>query len=79
MRKQLSNQEQLNMSESTNHGAQALPNAAFTALGGNVFRASELTRGPWNVEHQHAGPPSPWPVRHWKLRLLRTDCCTWRA
>jgi acyl-CoA thioesterase len=34
-----------------------MPNAAFTALGGNVFRASELTRGPWNVQQQHAGPP----------------------
>lgn len=45
------------MSKSTNNGGQPLPNAAFTALGGNVFRASELTRGPWNVQHQHAGPP----------------------
>ena len=26
-------------------------------LGDDAFRATELTRGPWHVEHQHAGPP----------------------
>jgi len=26
-------------------------------LGPGAFRATELTRGPWNPEHQHAGPP----------------------
>lgn len=31
--------------------------AAFTALGTNVFRASQLTRGPWHPQQQHAGPP----------------------
>jgi len=41
------------MSETT----RALPGSAFTAVGGNVYRASELTRGPWHPEHQHAGPP----------------------
>lgn len=34
-----------------------LPDAAYTALGEGVFRASGLTRGPWHVEQQHAGPP----------------------
>ncbi|MBI5719555.1 MAG: thioesterase family protein [Burkholderiales bacterium] len=31
--------------------------AAYTALDARRFRASELTRGPWHPEHQHAGPP----------------------
>jgi len=30
--------------------------AAFVALE-RGFRATELTRGPWSPEHQHAGPP----------------------
>ena len=33
------------------------PRAAFTPLGGQVFRASQLTRGPWHPQQQHAGPP----------------------
>jgi hypothetical protein len=32
--------------------------AAYEDLGGGAFRASLLTQGPWNPEHQHAGPPS---------------------
>jgi Thioesterase-like superfamily len=32
--------------------------SAFTALGDGTYQASELTRGPWNPAHQHAGPPS---------------------
>ena len=32
--------------------------AAYVELGEGAFRASELTRGPWNPDHQHAGPPS---------------------
>ena len=35
----------------------ASPTAAFTSLGGNMFRASQLTRGPWHPQQQHAGPP----------------------
>lgn len=31
--------------------------AAFVPAGHDTFRATELTRGPWNPEHQHAGPP----------------------
>jgi hypothetical protein len=31
---------------------------AYTSTDGQVFRASELTRGPWHADHQHAGPPS---------------------
>ena len=38
-------------------GALAL-DAAFVDLGADVFRAGPLTRGPWNPDHQHAGPPS---------------------
>lgn len=36
---------------------QPAPDAAYTALGSDVFRASSLTRGPWHVQQQHAGPP----------------------
>ena len=31
--------------------------AAYTALDPRTFRASVLTRGPWDPGHQHAGPP----------------------
>lgn len=34
-----------------------MSDAAFVALEDGAFRATELTRGPWNPEHQHAGPP----------------------
>lgn len=34
-----------------------LTTAAFHPAAGG-FRASELTRGPWHPDHQHAGPPS---------------------
>ncbi len=32
--------------------------AAYSEVGDGMFRASELTRGPWHPDHQHAGPPS---------------------
>ena len=32
--------------------------AFFEPAGGNRFRATELTRGPWDPAAQHAGPPS---------------------
>lgn len=35
----------------------APPTAAYAAHGEHGYRASELTRGPWHPEHQHAGPP----------------------
>jgi hypothetical protein len=38
-------------------GALAL-DAAYVDLGADLFRAGPLTRGPWNPDHQHAGPPS---------------------
>lgn len=38
-------------------GASTL-DAAYVDLGAGVFRAGPLTRGPWNPDHQHAGPPS---------------------
>jgi len=34
------------------------PPSAFVALEDGAYQATELTRGPWNPEHQHAGPPS---------------------
>ena len=34
-----------------------MPTSAFVALGANDYQASELTRGPWHPDHQHAGPP----------------------
>lgn len=33
------------------------PTAAYAVHDARGFRASELTRGPWNPGHQHAGPP----------------------
>jgi hypothetical protein len=32
--------------------------AAYSEVTDGAFRASLLTRGPWNPDHQHAGPPS---------------------
>ena len=32
--------------------------AAYSEVSDGVFRAGELTRGPWHPDHQHAGPPS---------------------
>ncbi len=37
--------------------APEFPSAAFYALDAHVFGASELTRGPWHSQQQHAGPP----------------------
>jgi hypothetical protein len=34
-----------------------LPAAAYAALSPGAVRAGELTRGPWDARHQHAGPP----------------------
>ncbi len=34
-----------------------LPPAAYTVLSHRKVQASELTRGPWDPQHQHAGPP----------------------
>jgi hypothetical protein len=35
----------------------AAPESAFVPVGG-AWRATQLTRGPWDPGHQHAGPPS---------------------
>jgi len=35
----------------------ALPASAYVPAGEGTWRSSELTRGPWHPEHQHAGPP----------------------
>jgi hypothetical protein len=37
-------------------GTQGIPSSAFERAGAN-YRATELTRGPWDPAHQHAGPP----------------------
>lgn len=34
-----------------------LPPAAYTVVSTRTVRASVLTRGPWDPQHQHAGPP----------------------
>ena len=33
------------------------PSSAYAEAGDGRYRASELTRGPWDPGHQHAGPP----------------------
>lgn len=34
-----------------------LPDSAYVALANGAYAASDLTRGPWHPDHQHAGPP----------------------
>lgn len=34
------------------------PSSAFVRAGEAAWRATQLTRGPWDPGHQHAGPPS---------------------
>jgi hypothetical protein len=36
---------------------ESMPSSAYTALEGDWYRSSTLTRGPWHPDHQHAGPP----------------------
>jgi hypothetical protein len=36
----------------------ATPTSAYTSLPDGTYAATQLTRGPWNPQHQHAGPPS---------------------
>ena len=45
------------MPNSIEPAAGRAPAAAFTPLDAHVFRASQLTRGPWHPQQQHAGPP----------------------
>jgi hypothetical protein len=35
----------------------ALPASAYVPAGEGVWASTDLTRGPWHPEHQHAGPP----------------------
>lgn len=42
---------------SNDREAQAPASSAYIALANGAFRATELTRGPWDPGHQHAGPP----------------------
>ena len=41
----------------TPSAAEPLPSAAYAVISPRTVRASELTRGPWDLQHQHAGPP----------------------
>ena len=34
-----------------------IPANAYTPVHGGFYRSSTLTRGPWDPQHQHAGPP----------------------
>lgn len=43
--------------EPTPAPAPVLPPAAYSVISPRTVRASELTRGPWSPQHQHAGPP----------------------
>jgi Thioesterase-like superfamily len=36
---------------------ESMPSSAYTALDGDSYHSSLLTRGPWHPDHQHAGPP----------------------
>lgn len=41
-----------------NAGAQVeIPASAYVPAGEGAWRATALTRGPWDPKHQHAGPP----------------------
>ena len=40
-----------------NSATKALPASAYVPAGEGAWSSSELTRGPWHPEHQHAGPP----------------------
>jgi hypothetical protein len=33
------------------------PSSAYVALENGAFASTDLTRGPWHPDHQHAGPP----------------------
>lgn len=45
--------------------------ASFFVADGDAFRATELTRGPWSAEHQHAGPPAALLARALECALPR--------
>ena len=34
-----------------------MPDSAYRILADNTYQSTQLTRGPWNPKHQHAGPP----------------------
>ena len=47
----------MNPNQPTNPTNAEPPAAAFWLLDGQNFQSTQLTRGPWNPAHQHAGPP----------------------
>ncbi len=38
--------------------SEVMPGSAYIALPDGAYQSSSLTRGPWDHQHQHAGPPS---------------------
>jgi hypothetical protein len=48
---------------SDHHKPAHQPASAFVPLDEGRFRATDLTRGPWDPAHQHAGPPIALVVR----------------
>lgn len=51
---------------------ESMPSSAYTALAGDSFRPSSLTRGPWHPDHQHAGPPIALMCRAIENTALKT-------
>lgn len=47
----------MNPTQPTNPTNAEPPAAAFWLFDGQNFQSTQLTRGPWNPAHQHAGPP----------------------
>jgi len=42
---------------SLRHPPAATPSSAYVARENGAYDSSDLTRGPWHPDHQHAGPP----------------------
>jgi len=43
---------------------ESTPASAYVPVGAGTWRSTELTRGPWDPQHQHAGPPIALVVRN---------------
>jgi hypothetical protein len=52
--------------------------SAFYVSDGGVFVSSELTRGPWDPEAQHAGPPAALIGRELERRASPTGQADWQ-
>ena len=58
-----------------------MSDSVFTPLGDGRFLASEISRGPWSLDHQHGGAPTALAVRELErvetfqpMRLVRITC-----